>query len=447
MTVGIVGAGVSGLATHHYLRERGVESVVFESAPEPGGVIRSERVAGRVLDFGPQRTRRTPEIDAMVRELGLEERVREAADVPLYVYHDGALRTAPLSVQSALATDLLSWRGKLRALGELAADPPREGETVAAFFERAFGREAARRVLGPLYAGLYGSRPEEMYAEHTLSKLFENHGVSGSVLVSAARRLLAGETPPAITFDGGMQALPRALYRRHRDGVRLATPVTRLERAGATYRLDADGESVDVDAVVLTTPAGATADVVERVAPASARALRRLRYNPLAVVHLRSSDDLTGAGYQFSLDAADEWHTRGVTWNASLFGRDGGSGARTGMYTCYLGGATRPGAVEWSDRRLRETAAHEFEAVTGRPAEALSVRRLSPGMPAYDTSWTALDGVDLPPGLHLCANYASRAGVPGRVREARRVADAVAETGRNRSQGSPEPSTGASTRA
>ncbi len=65
----------------------------------------------------------------------------------------------------------------------------------------------------------------------------------------------------------------------------------------------------------------------------------------------------------------------------------------------------------------------EILAETAAPED----RRLSPGMPAYDTSWTALEDVDLPSGLFLCTNYAARAGLPGRFRDARRVAAAVAD--------------------
>jgi oxygen-dependent protoporphyrinogen oxidase len=460
-TVGVVGAGITGLAVHHYLRERGVDSVVFEADDQPGGVVRSETVDGLVLDFGPQRTRRTPSIDALIGELDLRGEVIEAADVPLYVLHDGSLRAAPLSVRRALSTDLLSLRGKLRLLGEVLAGPPREGETVASYLERSFGREAAKRVLGPLYAGLYGSDPDEMYARYTIARALDNHGIPGgrfseSVLATVARRLLAGvDVPPAVTFAGGMQTLPESLYRRHRARVRLRTPVTAVESAGDRYRLAIDGGSVAVDAVVLTTSAAATSDLVDAIDPDSARNLRRLAYNPLAVVHLRAGERLAGAGSQLSLDEAESRYTRGATWNAGLFGagarrdgdprRSGGSAPRAdrgphsgaaahsgpgvtgreGLYTCYLGGAIHPEVVEWSDDRLVAVAVREFREVTGVPAEPISVRRLSPGMPAYDTSWTALEAVDPPAGVHLCANYVSRAGLPGRIRAARRVAETL----------------------
>ena len=99
MRVGVVGAGISGLALVRSLSERGADVIAFEANAEPGGLMRSRRVDGHVLELGPQRLRLTPEIDAMVDELGLRGELREGDDdLPLYVYHDGSLRVVPLSV-------------------------------------------------------------------------------------------------------------------------------------------------------------------------------------------------------------------------------------------------------------------------------------------------------------------------------------------------------------
>jgi oxygen-dependent protoporphyrinogen oxidase len=84
---------------------------------------------------------------------------------------------------------------------------------------------------------------------------------------------------------------------------------------------------------------------------------------------------------------------------------------------------------EASDEELADVAAEGFERITGAEATPLNVHRWVPGMPAYDTTWDALDEVDLPDGVHLCANYTDRAGVTGRVVHARRVADRIADAG------------------
>lgn len=419
MRVGIVGAGITGLVLHHYLQAEDVESVVLEADDRPGGVVESDRVGGRVLDFGPQRTRLTPGIEGLADALDLGDRTLEAPDLPLSIYHAGALRRVPRRISSAITTDLLSPRGKLRALLEPTHGLPRAGESVEAYLTRAFGREVARRLGGPLYAGLYASDPAEMPVEHSLSRALDRLGVERSVLLTALQsRLRRRSPPPVVSFEDGMETLPRALYRRHRGDVRLGTPAVDIRSREGGYRIVMLGDELAVDAVVLTAPAYASADLLESVDPDSAERLDELAYNPLAVVHVMADAAFDAAGYQVSLDK--DLVTRGVTYNDALFDRDG-------VCTCYLGGATRPDAVEWSPDRLGEVAAREFETVTGRPARVLSVRRLPNAMPAYDTSWDALEKVCPPDGIYLCASYESRAGIPGRVRAAKRLATSLVD--------------------
>ena len=419
MTVGVVGAGITGLALAHHLDARGVDVRVFEAADRPGGVIRSAVVDGRVLEYGPQRTRLTGPVADLVAAAGLEDELLEADDdLPLYVYAGGSLRRVPTSARSFVATDLLSWRGKLRVLAEPLTGPGRPDETAAGLFRRKFGAEAYENVVGPLYGGIYGSDPARMPADRALAGLLRLERAEGSLLRPAVRRLLSNDAAPAASFEAGLERLPAALAEGLGDRVRLDAPVEGLAADGDGYRLAVDGERVPVDEVVLTTPAGATADLVEGLDGDSADALRELRYNPLAVVHLHADVDRRGLGYQVRRD--EGLATLGVSWNASFFDRDG-------VYTAFLGGMHDPDLLEEDDGALGDLAAREFEAVVGAPASVLDVTRLPAAMPAYDHSWSALDRVSLPAGVHLATNYTGRVGIPSRVAEAEALAATLAE--------------------
>jgi protoporphyrinogen/coproporphyrinogen III oxidase len=415
----VIGAGITGLALAHELARRSVPHLVLEEAHRPGGVIHSARVGGHLLEWGPQRTRMVGSMRDLVRELGLEGEVLTAPPgLPLWVYHGRRLRGVPFSAGAFLRSDVLGPAAKLRVLLEPLTAGPRPGERVARFLTRKLGRDAYEHLLGPLYGGLYASDPADMEVELSLAHVLREFGIGRSLLLPLLRSGGRIHPPPACSFREGMAALPHALWRAHADTVRLGAPVREIRRTPAGYRLALDGEAIDAAQVVVTVPPPAAARLLGGVAPDAAARIGRLNRNPLAVVHLHARTGLSGLGYQVSL--AEPLATRGVTFNDSLFGR-------TGVHTAYLGGAKRPDVVGWGDERIVEAAVAEFRLVTGAEAEPLSVRREA--MPAWDVSWRALEGMTLPAGLHLAANWESRPGIPGRLAQARRLAERLAGDG------------------
>lgn len=421
MRVAIVGAGITGLALTHHLREQDIECRTFEAATEPGGVINSQRIDGHVVEVGPQRMRRTPGVDELIETVGLEDAAIEADEAPLYVYADGKLREAPLDAPTLLRTDLLSWRGKLRFLAEPATRSGRPEETAAELFTRKFGREAYERFIGPLYGGIYGSDPAEMPAAYALEGLLEREQEAGSLLQAFKRRVGQGQTAPPLSFTEGNQQLPNALADEYSDVVELETPVTAIEETDGKsgYTVTADGDRIDTDHVVLTTPADTTGRLLDGIAE-NAGGLEEMTYNPLAMVHLVADCEREGFGYQVAFD--ENLQTLGSSWNASMFDREG-------LYTVFLGGMHEPGIIEKSDEEIGDTARDEFEQVMDTDATVLHVETRERWFPAYDHSWDVLEEFDTPPGIHLATNYTARMGIPSRVREARQLASELAQQG------------------
>lgn len=427
--IAVVGGGLTGLALSRELDARGLEHVVLEAAGRPGGIVRSGEVRGRVLEWGPQRTRLTPGLGGLAAELGIAERIITApVDLPLYVYARGRLRRVPRSPGEVVRSDLLGWAARVKLLLEPFTAGLREGETAGDFLIRKFGRAAYEEMLGPLYGGLYASRPTEMPARFALARTLTELGIERSVILWALARM-GTAIPAACSFREGMQTLTDALARRAGERLLLGEAVGSIRREGDGFVVATAGGPVRCGAVVLTVPADVAADLVGSLDTDVAARLDGLVYNPLAVVHLLADDagrrepvgrvgPLRGLGYQVSF--REPLATRGVTWNAAMFADAG----RDGVYTAYLGGAMSPESTDLPDDRLGALAAAEFETATGLEAEPISVARTR--MPAWDHSWSLLDGLRLPSGVHVCANWETRPGIPGRLAAARRLAARLA---------------------
>jgi protoporphyrinogen/coproporphyrinogen III oxidase len=418
----IIGGGISGLALAHQLEARRQPFVLLESSPRVGGVMRSGRIDGHLLEWGPQRGRLTREFAALVDELDIrDELITSPPDLPLYVFRKGRLRKVPFSVPAFLTSDILSWSGKLRILREPFTAAARDDESVADFFIRKIGVEAYENLVGPLYGGLYASDPRQMVVGLSLRHVLREFNVGRSLMVPLLKRGGSIVPPDACSFREGMETLPRALYQRHQDSIRLNTPVRDVSRNGAGYTVRTDTDRIDAEHVVITSPAGQSAQILRDIAPQAADSIAQLNYNPLMVVHLHAETDLRGLGYQVSL--AEPLVTRGVTWNDSLFDR-------RGVYTVYLGGAKNPWIADEPEERVSRIALEEFRTATGYDARVLSVEKEM--MPAWDRSWSAISGLQVPAGLHIHANWESRPGIPGRLIMARRFADRITGAGKEK---------------
>ena len=411
--IGIVGAGITGLALAHHLGRLGVDHVVLEADDRAGGVIQTITRGGVVLDLGPQRTRLIPEVRELVDDLDLSNQLVTAPrGLPFFVYRRGDLHRVPLTPARMLASDVMSWGGKARLLAEPFTRGPDAYETVESFLVRKLGRELYEGVVGPLYGSFYSSDPARMMVRHQAKPLTERLGGARSLVSAWIQQRSAGPRVPPCSFGSGMQTLIDALLQAASGRVHLSTPVRRIGREGLRrFRLETDDGPFDVRTVVLTTPARSAAALLRNVAPDAARRLVGLTYNPVAMVHLESDCPLRGVGYQMAFGEGLE--TRGVTFNQSLFGRDR-------LFTASLGGMWNPGLVDLPDDRIGAVARDEFRHVTGHDARVLYVHRAA--CPAWDVTWRSLEGLTLPPDLRICSNYLGRPGITGRLRQARRVA-------------------------
>jgi oxygen-dependent protoporphyrinogen oxidase len=413
MAVGVVGAGITGLALTHYLRERGVSVVTLEAREAAGGVIQSRQRGDHVVELGPQRMRATPGMYDLASAAGVEDDIITAADGSLFVYSRGQLREAPTDVEPFLRTDLLSWPQKLRFLAEPLTQDAQPQETVADVFARKFGRAAYERFIGPLYGGLYASDPSEMPAKFALEGLMRREQEMGSLLSAFRQRVGSGEKAPPASFPDGLQTLPDALAEAYAEFVHLGEPVDAIAPRPTGYTLETPVDGYDVEDVVVTTPADVTADLLANIGD-GADALAELTYNPLALVYLQAADLPDGLGYQVAYD--EDLRTLGVSFNGGMFDRDG-------LCTVFLGGMHDPEILEESDESLGEIATSEFERATGHTAHVVDIERRERWFPAYDQTWWGLEDVSTPESVHLATNYTARMGIPSRVREARELAD------------------------
>ena len=92
----VVGAGITGLSCAYRLQKLGIKTLVLEAGNRIGGVIRSERINGHLVEWGPGSLLPTPHTFSFLQELGLDKDLEEAdPKSPRYIVVNGQLRASP----------------------------------------------------------------------------------------------------------------------------------------------------------------------------------------------------------------------------------------------------------------------------------------------------------------------------------------------------------------
>ena len=418
MRVGIVGAGISGLATAFWLQRARPDwpLTVFDAAPAPGGALSTAVVEGFRFEAGCNGfLTNKPDSLELVHASGAEALLLESSSAARkrFVYTD-ALHALPESPGTFVRTPLLSAAGKLRVLGELLVRRRRDGadETLQAFGYRRLGREFTDVFLDAMTAGIYASTPARLSvaaAFPLIAALERDHGGLFRGML-AKRKGRAGPGGVLTSFRGGVGTFIAHLAASVRAEWRLGAAVTAIERAGAGFRVRAAGAATELDRVVVATPAYAAAEQLAGLDAALAGALARIEYSPVAVVgfgYRALAQPLDGFGLLTT--AAAGLPVLGVLWDSSIFPDRAPPGGK--ILRVMLGGQRNPELASGDDAALVARARAGIERAMGvtTAPDVVYVKRWPRGIPNYGpghlATVAAIDAaVARQPGLALIGN-------------------------------------------
>ena len=451
----VIGGGIAGLSAAWELAKaaqkgEAIELTVLEASPRVGGKIRTELVAGQVVETGPDSFLTTkPEMLELVRELGLgDELIGTGSDPRVSVLVGGRLRALPSGMDLISPTrvlpfafsSLFTWRAKLRMALEPFRPPRRDpaDESLADFARRRLGPEALDRLVGPMLAGLYAGDPEKLSVKSTFPQLVEAERRGGVVrgLWSGAGRSRPKREPGVTTFmtlKGGLQRVVDELAKRlPARAVRTDCPAQALRRRGGAWEVLTPHGPIEADAVISALPAPAFADVVESHDPELAMRLREIPFTSTATVALVYDDkDLKRkpSGFGF-LSARGE----GLTLNAATFSSSKFPARALAGKTAiraFVGGAGREADAEGAVTRMEMRCREDLDKVLGlggaQPV-ASKVTRWIKANPQYEVGHARrldrlISCLKSHPGLVLAGSSYNGVGLPDCVRSGRRAAE------------------------
>ena len=441
--VAVIGGGISGLSAAYRLMKDGVDVVLFEKNERAGGAIRTGKEDGYLFEYGPNSTMNSnDEIDSLCKELGLEdERIFGSEhSKKRYVGRGGRLWPLPMGPIDFLKTRLWSMGGKLRLFKEPFVGLNKGvNESVADFVSRRIGREMLDYALDPFVSGVYAGDPSRLELKSTFPKMAALESEHGSLIVGGLKKAFdkknrSHRKKGIFSFKGGMAALAEAIQASLGDRFKGGSEVKKISREGEGYRIELAGDgAVDVDEVIITSPAYVIADMIRELSSGASELLAAIEYAPIAIVYLGfNREDVSHPldGFGCLIAGKEKRKLLGSLWSSSLFPERAPEGMVS--LTCFTGGARNRDMMDSSDDEMLAHVLSDLDGYVGIKGKPSFVRifRHTMAIPQYNMGHgkrlekleAALEEFK---GLHLLGNYLKGVSVADCVKNGTELANRI----------------------
>jgi len=428
VSVGILGAGISGLSIAYALEKAGIPITVYERSAEVGGAIHSVEKNGWLIEEGPNTLMiKSREVWDLLDDLGLEREIVEANKVAKkrFVVKDKNPVAIPMSAGNFLTTPLISAGAKLRLFKEpFVKASDQEDESVAEFIKRRIGRQPLDYGVNPFVSGIYAGDPKKLSIKHTFSALWDLEQQYGSIMKGMLKRGRTESRPKRamISFQKGNQVLPKAMAKALKHPVKTSYTISSIKKSK-----DADwvitGTSPDKafearhQCLVSTLPTYVFGELFE---PEFVGELAHLPYAPVSVLGLGFNADHIDHpldGFGVLIPEVENFNTLGALFSSTLFPNR--APKEHELLTCFIGGARNPELARKSTKKLSEIVLDELSRLIGIRGEPVfqhqkywqkAIPQYTVGYDRYLAAMNKIEGQN--PGLYLQGNFRKGVSVP-----------------------------------
>lgn len=439
----VVGGGVAGLVAARGLAATGRDVLLLEGSPQVGGKLRSAEVAGLTVDVGAEAMlARRPEGLALAEEVGAE--VVHPTPATSAVWSRGALRAMPRSLMGVpfdldqlTASGVLSAEGLARAGAE--TDSPVDGDvSVGDLVAARLGDELVDRLVEPLLGGVYAGHARRISAAAAVPQLLAM-ARRGSLLEQASG-IPASAAPVFAALPGGMGRLPDLVVDGGGFEVRTSATVRALRRTSSGWALTVgpttSAETVEADAVVLATPATATARLLGEVVPEAATELATVEAASVAVVTLafraRDVPDALFDRSGFLVPPVERRTIKASTFSFAKWAWVRDLDPDVVVLRTSLGRHREEATLQAGDEGLVRVSLADLAAMAGITAQPVDthVQRWGGALPQYavghlDRVTRIRAAVAAVPGLAVCGAAYDGVGIPAVIGSARQAVASV----------------------
>jgi protoporphyrinogen/coproporphyrinogen III oxidase len=445
MKIGIIGAGISGVAAAHFIKKYHPDSqiTIFERNERCGGNIRTESHAGFVFEFGPRSFQgKYKDILEMVDDLDLWDKLVTADKQAKnrYVLHRGKLESVPNSFLSMFGNKLLE--KPLRTIfKEYKIDPIDIYDSIKTFSYRHFGKKLTNQMIDPFFTGIYAGDISKLSTNAVLPILKEYEREYGSIIKGFIKnrnkndkseysdKVNSFSSHELFSFEEGMETLIEEVIKKHDLNIIYNQQVKMVKQSvdqkAEVYITDS---MYKFDKVILTTPSFVSAHLLKSCDNEYYKALGLVKYVPIAVVNLAFETDVVKQqGFGYLIPSHEKQRILGTVFNHKIFPMH--SPGNRANISVLLGGANDENIIEKPAHYIVKTAIKHVKNHLNINEEPfiVRIRQYSRAIPQYNMGvekvWQRLDEVkNKYPSIVLTGNYQYGVGIGDCVKLAKKVA-------------------------
>lgn len=369
----ILGAGISGLATAWYLKEKTKSPLaitILEKSDRVGGWIHTIKDEGLIFETGPRGFRpkgKGEKILALVQSLNLQDELLSNCKHARkrYILIDKKLSKIPSHPLQALFSSQFRFLIPLILKERKISSKQGSEESIADFFRRRFSQKMIDLLIDPFVTGIFGGDPEKLSMEACLPSLVEWEHKYGSVVKGIFNSLTDEKKKKnnihasLCSFKNGLETLPIAIAQKlQRDHVMIYFQKEALSLAfeKEKIRVLTQDKTLNADFVISALPLHA----ITKCLPSYFSSFQDMELAPIAVINFGYSKRPTPyRGYGYLIPSNQKEPILGVTFDSDIFPEQ--DLKPYFRYTVMLGGSRNPSILNKDPHTLVKIAADSLE--------------------------------------------------------------------------------------
>jgi oxygen-dependent protoporphyrinogen oxidase len=426
----ILGAGISGLATAHWLNKNSFDVKILEAQSHVGGAMQTIKEEDFLIDFGPNSgLETTPLIRQIVEDVGLSNEMIYASEISnkRYILRNNKLHVLPMGLTPFIKTKLFSAKGKLRLFAEPFIGKSEDGyyQSIAQFVERRLGKEFLDYAIDPFVSGVFAGDPTKLSVKSAFPKLYrleEIYGglVKGMIKGARERKKRAEESKQSakmFSFLNGMQTFPQAIAKTLEGKIEFECKVKSVERRVDKWQIkfEKNGQvsTIECDKIISSVPAYVASEIFSGLDSELVNHLSSLYYPPVMVLYagFRKSDiGIPLDGFGFLIPSKEKKKFLGAIWSSTIFPNR--CSEDQAAFTLFVGGARSPKLMEEEKETLINNALAEFKSIMNTKADPVIVKTKmwTKAIPQYNIGYVEHENYFQKfekenPGIFLSGNY------------------------------------------